>query len=44
MPATGKPATFCYIDINRIVDGRIAELWHVEDVAGMLQQLGVMPG
>jgi steroid delta-isomerase-like uncharacterized protein len=44
MPATGKPATFGYIDINRIADGRIAELWHVEDVAGMLQQLGVMPG
>jgi steroid delta-isomerase-like uncharacterized protein len=43
MPATGKTATFSYIDIYRIADGRIAEIWHVEDVAGMLQQLGAAP-
>ncbi|MFD1213365.1 ester cyclase [Arthrobacter sp. GCM10027362] len=44
MPATGKKATFSYIDIYRIADGRIAEIWHVEDVVGMLRQLGAMPG
>lgn len=42
-PATGKTATFSYIDIYRIADGRIAEVWHVEDVAGMLRQLGAVP-
>jgi steroid delta-isomerase-like uncharacterized protein len=41
--ATGKSATFSYIDIYRIADGRIAEIWHVEDVAGMLRQLGAVP-
>jgi hypothetical protein len=27
----------------RIVDGRIAETWHLADLPGLLQQLGVMP-
>jgi steroid delta-isomerase-like uncharacterized protein len=42
-PATGRPAAFAWIDLYRIVDDRITEIWHLEDVAGMLQQLGAAP-
>lgn len=31
------------IDVYRIVDGQIAELWQNWDQLGMLQQLGVAP-
>jgi steroid delta-isomerase-like uncharacterized protein len=43
-PATGKRALFPYIDIHRIVDGRIVESWHLEDIAGMLAQVGRTSG
>ena len=43
VPATGKRATFAYIDVFRIVNGVIVEAWHVEDIAGMLGQLGLLP-
>ena len=39
MPPTGNVATFAYMDMYRIVSGRITETWHVEDIAGMLRQL-----
>src|SRR5262249_20023626 len=41
-PATGRAATFAYMDMYRISDGRIVETWHIEDIAGMLSQLGLM--
>lgn len=41
-PATGKPARFPYMDMHRIVNGRIVEIWHLEDIAGMLYQLGAL--
>jgi len=43
-PATGKAATFAYMDMYRISNDVIVEMWHVEDIAGMRQQLGLMPG
>jgi steroid delta-isomerase-like uncharacterized protein len=43
VPATGKRAMFAYMDMFRIVDGVIVEAWHVEDIAGMLGQLGLLP-
>ncbi len=43
MPATGKEATFAWMDMYRIEDGEMVEVWHVEDIAGMLQQLGLTP-
>ncbi len=43
LPATGKQAQFAYMDMHRIVNGRIIEIWHLEDIAGMLYQLGLMP-
>jgi steroid delta-isomerase-like uncharacterized protein len=40
-PATGKRVAFVYLDLYRVADGRIVETWHVEDIAGMLRQLGL---
>jgi predicted ester cyclase len=31
------------MDIYRIVNDRIIETWHLEDIAGIMQQLGLMP-
>ena len=42
-PATGRLARFAYMDMHRTADGRIVESWHVEDIAGMLGQLGLLP-
>lgn len=41
-PATGKFVQMPWMDMYRIKDGRIVETWHVEDIAGMLGQLGLM--
>jgi steroid delta-isomerase-like uncharacterized protein len=43
VPATGKQVTVTGIDIFRIADGRLAELWQSWDQLGMMQQLGVAP-
>ena len=41
---TGKQVTMVGIDIFRIADGRIVELWgQEEDVLGMMQQIGAIP-
>jgi steroid delta-isomerase-like uncharacterized protein len=44
MPATGKSYEIEEMHLFRVADGKIAEHWHVADIAGMLRQLGVMPG
>jgi steroid delta-isomerase-like uncharacterized protein len=43
LPATGKKVSFAYMDMYRIVNDRVVDVWHVEDIAGMMQQLGVAP-
>jgi steroid delta-isomerase-like uncharacterized protein len=43
-PPTGKTASFAYMDMYRIGHGQILETWHVEDLAGMMRQLGLPPG
>ena len=40
---SGNRVTFTGIDIFRIADGQIVELWNQEDVLGMMQQLGAIP-
>jgi steroid delta-isomerase-like uncharacterized protein len=44
IPATNKEVETEGIAIHRVRDGQIVEYWSVTDVAGVLQQLGVMPG
>ena len=44
IPATGQQVSFPYIDIFRISDGQMVEAWHLEDIAGLLRQLGALPG
>lgn len=42
-PPTGKSVSFAYMDMYAIAHGQIAEVWHVEDLAGMMRQLGMLP-
>ena len=43
IPPTGKATTVSGIDIFRIEEGKLAELWQEWDQLGMLRQLGVIP-
>ncbi|MCK5066654.1 MAG: ester cyclase [Bacteroidales bacterium] len=43
IPASGKSIVIKGIEMFRIADGKIAELWACMDNLGMLQQLGVIP-
>ncbi len=38
---TGKQIKYSGIAIDRIVDGKVVEMWHVADTCAMLQQIGV---
>ena len=42
-PPTGKRVSFAYMDMYAIAHGQIVEVWHVEDLAGMMRQLGQLP-
>ena len=43
VPATGKRVGVSGISIYRGAGGRIAEEWWLEDLLGLMQQLGVVP-
>jgi steroid delta-isomerase-like uncharacterized protein len=43
LPITGKFGAVSGITINRVRDGRIAEVWTCWDAVGMMQQLGIFP-
>lgn len=43
IPATHKPVDFTFTDWYRIANGKIVEVWHVEDIVTVMQQIGVMP-
>ena len=43
LPATGKPITMTGIEIFRIKDSRIVELWGEANLLGLMQQLGIFP-
>lgn len=43
LPPTGKPITMTGIEIFRIEDGRIAELWGEANLVGLMVQLGIIP-
>ena len=40
---TGKPVSYAGINIFRIADGKIAEVWDIFDRLWLWQQLGVLP-
>lgn len=43
LPATGKSITMTGIEIFRIENGKIAELWGEANLLGLMGQLGIMP-
>jgi predicted ester cyclase len=44
LPPTGKPIEMTGIEIFRLRDGRIAELWGEANLMGLMHQLGILPG
>jgi predicted ester cyclase len=43
IPPTNRQVTFTSIEMNRMVDGKVAEHWVEIDLLGLLQQLGAVP-
>ena len=43
IPATGKPIVQKGIEVIRIEDGKIAEVWFCKDDLGVMKQLGIIP-
>ena len=43
VPPTGKEVAFSSIEIDRMVDGKVAEHWVEMDLLGLMQQLGAIP-
>jgi steroid delta-isomerase-like uncharacterized protein len=43
IPATGRLVRVPGTAFFRVANGRIAEEWHLDDVLGLLQQLGAIP-
>lgn len=43
LPATGRRVMISSYLIARIADGKIVEMWGLDDQLGLLQQLGVLP-
>lgn len=44
MPPTGRAFEIDGVTIERIAEGKIAEVWVARDELGLLRQLGVLPG
>ena len=45
IPATGRRIEFSGMDTVRVgADGRITDIWHVEDTLSLMGQLGALPG
>jgi predicted ester cyclase len=43
MPPTGRQAVISGTEVFRLVDGKVAEMWHQDDLLSLLQQLGAIP-
>ena len=41
---TGKWIEIPAIDLWQVADGKLASVWHFEDILGMMEQLGMIPG
>ena len=44
MPATNQPVDFHAIDVWLVREGKLAEVWHVEQLLQMMTQMGAMGG
>lgn len=44
IPPTGKKVTAEWMDLYRFENGKIVEMWAVQDIAGVLEQLGALLG
>ena|SRR5688572_8940054 len=44
MPPTGRQVHVDGIELFRINDGKIVEMWHHDDLLSLMQQLGAIPG
>lgn len=42
-PPTGRTIETTANDLWRVADGHLVEVWHVEDILGVMQQLGAAP-
>jgi steroid delta-isomerase-like uncharacterized protein len=43
IPPSGKPVRITATNIWQIQNGKIVAIWHVEDILGMMQQIGAIP-
>lgn len=41
IPATNKAFNIAGMEIYKISSGKISDIWHVEDIAGLMTQLGL---
>lgn len=45
IPATGRRIEFSGMDTVRVgADGRITDIWHIEEIMSLMGQLGALPG
>jgi predicted ester cyclase len=40
---TGRPVEWSGIAIDRIANGKVVEMWHLQNISGLLQQIGASP-
>ena len=43
IPATGKQVEWSGIAMDRIADGKVVEMWQVQNTAALMQQIGPKP-
>jgi steroid delta-isomerase-like uncharacterized protein len=43
LPPSGKQAVIDGLELFRVRDGRVAEMWHQDDLLSLMQQLGAIP-
>jgi steroid delta-isomerase-like uncharacterized protein len=43
VPASGKPVSVSGINVEVVREGKITDLWHVEDLFGLMAQIGPAP-
>jgi steroid delta-isomerase-like uncharacterized protein len=41
--ATGKQVEWSGIAMDRIADGKVVEMWHVQNISALMQQIGAPP-